>query len=220
MKWDEILIEFYYNSLSVLVLHFHICTIVLGYVISRVNCSTVNHDRFPATKRDRSFVPPTPTIAQGPFILRPLDSGKMLFLFFSVTEHDCKTCEPVLEVLENIDDEAEAAGLSSFDSMGTGSKQGYFIFLPPAVNVMKLRCCQCDQIWRFFGLWASFWSLWQQLICPNLPSFLGNFCKGAKIYHFYSEIIFRQLLLTFGDFYLVTLDVAHDLIWGLQWQLL
>ncbi len=27
-----------------------------------------------------------------------------------VTEHDCKTCEPVLEKLENIDDEAEAAG--------------------------------------------------------------------------------------------------------------
>ena len=29
---------------------------------------------------------------------------------FLVTEHDCKTCEPVLEKLENIDDEAEAAG--------------------------------------------------------------------------------------------------------------
>ena len=28
---------------------------------------------------------------------------------------------------------------------------------------------QCDQIGRFFGLWASFQSLWQQLICPNLP---------------------------------------------------
>ena len=22
------------------------------------------------------------------------------------------------------------------------------------------------------------------------PTFLGNFCKGVKIYHFYSEIIF------------------------------
>ena len=28
---------------------------------------------------------------------------------------------------------------------------------------------QCDQIWQFFGLWATFQSLWQQLICPNLP---------------------------------------------------
>ena len=43
---------------------------------------------------------------------------------------------------------------------------------------------QCDQIWQFFGLWATFWSHWQQLICPNLPKFLGNFCKGVKIYHF------------------------------------
>ena len=28
---------------------------------------------------------------------------------------------------------------------------------------------------------------------------------GIKIYHFCSEIIFRQLLYAFGDFYLVTL---------------
>ena len=28
---------------------------------------------------------------------------------------------------------------------------------------------QCDQIWQFIGLWASFKSFWQQLICPNLP---------------------------------------------------
>ena len=26
------------------------------------------------------------------------------------------------------------------------------------------------------------------------PTFLGNFCKGEKIYHFSSEIIFGQLL--------------------------
>ena len=60
-------------------------------------------------------------------------------------------------------------------------------------------------IWQFFGLWATFYSIWQQLICPNLLTFIGNFCTGVKIYHFYSEIIFRQLLQTFGDFYLVTL---------------
>ena len=30
------------------------------------------------------------------------------------------------------------------------------------------------------------------------PTFLGNFCKGVKIVHFSSEIIFGQLLLTFG----------------------
>ena len=34
---------------------------------------------------------------------------------------------------------------------------------------------------------------------------LDNFCKGVKIFHFSSEIIFWQLLLTFGDFLLVTL---------------
>ena len=27
---------------------------------------------------------------------------------------------------------------------------------------------KCDQIWRFFGHWATFQSLWQQVICPIL----------------------------------------------------
>ena len=31
---------------------------------------------------------------------------------------------------------------------------------------------QCDQIWRFIGLWATFQSFWRQLICPNLRQFL------------------------------------------------
>ena len=40
---------------------------------------------------------------------------------------------------------------------------------------------------------------------PKSPTFLGNFCKGAKIIQFSNEILFGQLLQTFGDFYLVTL---------------
>ena len=31
---------------------------------------------------------------------------------------------------------------------------------------------QCDQIGRFIGLWATFESLWQQLIYPNLATFI------------------------------------------------
>ena len=64
---------------------------------------------------------------------------------------------------------------------------------------------QCDQIWRFFGIWATFQSLWQQLICPNILHSYTIFCKGVKIFHFSSEIIFGQLLQTFGNFLLVTL---------------
>ena len=39
------------------------------------------------------------------------------------------------------------------------------------------------------------------------PTFLGNFCKGVKIFNCPSEIIFGQLLETFRDFYLVTLNL-------------
>ena len=40
---------------------------------------------------------------------------------------------------------------------------------------------------------------------PKSPTFLGIYCKVVKIYHFSSEIIFRQPLKTFGNFFLVTL---------------
>ena len=43
---------------------------------------------------------------------------------------------------------------------------------------------QCDQIWRFIGLWASFSSIWQQLICPNLPHSWAMFVKVLKSFIF------------------------------------
>ena len=62
-----------------------------------------------------------------------------------------------------------------------------------------------DQIGRFIGFQATFQSLWQQLIYQKSLTFLGNFCKGVKIFNFSSEIIFGQLLQKFGDYLLVTL---------------
>ena len=41
---------------------------------------------------------------------------------------------------------------------------------------------------------------------PKSPTFLGNSCKGVKIFNFSVEFIFGQLLQTFGDFLLVTLQ--------------
>ena len=33
---------------------------------------------------------------------------------------------------------------------------------------VPVMCCQqCDQIWRFIGLWPTFKCFWQHLICPN-----------------------------------------------------
>ena len=51
------------------------------------------------------------------------------------------------------------------------------------------------QLFKAFG---------NNLICPN-PTFLGNLCKGVKIFYFSSEIIFGQLKSTFANFLLVTL---------------
>ena len=44
---------------------------------------------------------------------------------------------------------------------------------------------------------------------PKSTTSLGNFCKGVKIIYFFSEIIFGQLLETFGDFYQATLNAPQ-----------
>ena len=55
--------------------------------------------------------------------------------------------------------------------------------------------------------WAIYWTLSSfskhlaTINLPKSPIFLGNFCKGVKIFNFCSEIIFGQILQTFGDFY-------------------
>ena len=74
----------------------------------------------------------------------------------------------------------------------------------------KLLCITSHQgsVWPD---WAIYWTLGNfskpvaTISLPKSPTFLGNFCKGVKIFHFSSEIIFGQLLQSFGDFLLVTL---------------
>ena len=64
---------------------------------------------------------------------------------------------------------------------------------------------RCDQIVQFIILWITFQSPGQKLFCPNCQHILGNLCKGVEIFHFIREILFGQLIQTFGDFLLVTL---------------
>ena len=62
--------------------------------------------------------------------------------------------------------------------------------------------------------WAIYWTLGKFLkplatnILPRSPTFLGNLCKGVKIDHFSSEIIFGELLGNIWRFFLVTLIVS------------
>ena len=63
---------------------------------------------------------------------------------------------------------------------------------------------KCDQIGRFIGLWATFQSLWQQLICPNLLYSKAIFVKVSKSFIF----LVKSFL---GNFYshLVTFYWSH-----------
>ena len=53
---------------------------------------------------------------------------------------------------------------------------------------------QCDQIGQFIGLDATFQSLWQHLVCPNLTHSEAIFIEVSKSLSFYNEIMFGQLL--------------------------
>ena len=47
------------------------------------------------------------------------------------------------------------------------------------------------------------------IIVPKLSTFRAIFCKGVNISHFSNEIIFGQLLQTFGNLILVTLQLQQ-----------
>ena len=47
-------------------------------------------------------------------------------------------------------------------------------------SASEVTCHQCDQIGKFIVLWATFQSLWQQLIHPNLPHSKAIFVKVSK----------------------------------------
>ena len=93
-----------------------------------------------------------------------------------------------------------------------GSLESEWVRRGQATGCRRRRCCCCgdsgsrcvqakpslwvrqqwDQIFHFIALWATLQSLGQQLC---------KFCKGVKIFHSSSEIIFGQLLCTFDDFF-------------------
>ena len=67
-----------------------------------------------------------------------------------------------------------------------------------AFNICKqFLAYHCGTVWPD---WVIYWTLvnfLKPLATINLPkslTFFGNFCKGVKIYHFSSEIIFGKLL--------------------------
>ena len=59
---------------------------------------------------------------------------------------------------------------------------------------------QCDQIWRFIGLGATFKSFWQQLICPNLSHSKGIFVKESKSIIFLVKSILGKFYRYFAIF--------------------
>ena len=79
------------------------------------------------------------------------------------------------------------------------------VLAPIQTEGRVLLAVPCDQIGQYFGLLGNLSKPVATISLPQSSPFLGNFCKGVKIYYFSSETIFGKLLQTFGDFYLVTL---------------
>ena len=60
---------------------------------------------------------------------------------------------------------------------------------------------QCNQIVQFIGLWAIFWKPLSTINLSKSPTFLGNFRKGVKIYHFSIEINLGNFYRHLATFY-------------------
>ena len=48
--------------------------------------------------------------------------------------------------------------------------------------------------WAIYLTLGNFLKPYATIYLPKSTTFLGNFCKGVKIYHLSSEILFGQLL--------------------------
>ena len=53
-------------------------------------------------------------------------------------------------------------------------------FIPKVLSIKYCSWNQCDQIGRFFAIWASIQSWWHQLFYPNCPHWLAIFVKVSK----------------------------------------
>ena len=73
-------------------------------------------------------------------------------------------------------------------------------------NLHSTNVTRLGNLWTF----GNFLKPLAEINLPKSPKFLGYFCKGVKIYYFSSEIVFGQLLQTFGDFFLVTLHSSNS----------
>ena len=102
--------------------------------------------------------------------------------------------------------------VAAFNRTAAAARLWYETVLAAAIAVVVVIFYQhlarlMSHLWTVWPDCAICWTLGnflKSLATINLSkslTFLGNFCKVVKIYHFSSEIIFRQLLWTFGDFF-------------------
>ena len=67
-------------------------------------------------------------------------------------------------------------------------------FIHQRFHLWRWWCCSVWPDWAINWTLSHFLKHLATINLPKSPTFLGNFCKGVKIYHFSSEIVFGQLL--------------------------
>ena len=75
---------------------------------------------------------------------------------------------------------------------------------------------QCDQIGRFFALWATIQSWWPQLFWPNCP-FLAIFVRVSKSFIFLVKLFLGNFFRHLTIFLPATLYITHLMSLGLIW---
>ena len=85
-------------------------------------------------------------------------------------------------------DDNSSSSFNSFHLIAVDVRRLQISFIPSFLPTSVTR------FGDFFGLWATFLKPLATTNWPKSPTFLVKFCKGVKIFHFFSEINFGQLL--------------------------
>ena len=134
-----------------------------------------------------------------PFALRKEQQQQQMFTGWRIDDRVRWTWKRVSDRERERERERERVWLWLWLVPKVGREKFFFCSTTMLPNVFcfccsAVACLQCDQNGQFIRLWATFIKPLATINLSKSPTFLGNFCKGVKIYHF----IVKSFL---GNFY-------------------
>ena len=143
------------------------------------------------------------------FCFSKMDQSRSLFVYFCLF-HIAQFYKLMKAQMVQQGLEPGAAGLKAqTNPLSHGETTLQFLFEPNNLKFIREQLVtandddadQCDQIGSSIGLWATFQSLWQQLVCPNLTQSQAIFVKVSKSFILLVKSFLGNFYSHFATFY-------------------